>query len=578
MAVGHNLNQDETPFAELLLAVFNSILEVFLTCAAGYILAKHGILDKKTQKQINRLNVSLFTPALLFSKVAFFLTPEKLKELWVIPLWFIVVTGTSMVVGHVSGWLLGLRRSQRSFVMASAMFMNSNALPIALMQSLVVSVPDLAWGSDDNKNAMLGRALTYLTMYSTLGMIVRYSYGVSLLSRADTMAVEQVATTSERADERTPLLAGMGPSPMEITNELLRTQASSSTITAYGSTRPGSKHSSASSSPKSTPQLVDSPPPIHAPLPAIPASAPRPIPQRRRTTFYKSFPNSPNDSRTNLAKYDSANSTDSESESEDSPVNTRGDLEAGHTAPRTRRTSERHTHKSFIHHFHRVVRRIQRFWAALNDFMTVPLWASLLSLVVACIQPLQHALLYHLQPVNNAITTAGKCSVPLTLVVLGAYFYTPPAEQTSEPGVAIRSKSKRTIWQNLLETLHINRQSRSDTPHELRSEDEARPGEGKTVFLAVSSRMIITPLLLIPLVMLATHYDWHAVFEDPVFVVVNTILLCSPPALTLAQITAAVSGDAFERLISRTIFWSYCIITPPVMILSVIVGLVMSKL
>lgn len=63
--------------------------------------------------------------------------------------------------------------TSRSFVMAAAMFMNSNALPIALMQSLVVSVPDLAWGSDDNKNAMLGRALTYLTMYSTLGMVVR---------------------------------------------------------------------------------------------------------------------------------------------------------------------------------------------------------------------------------------------------------------------------------------------------------------------------------------------------------------------------------------------------------------------
>jgi len=67
------------------------------------------------------------------------------------------------------------------------MFMNSNTLPIALMQSLVVSVPDLAWdllnenpsggngdkdGGGDNKNAMLGRALTYLTMYSTLGMVV----------------------------------------------------------------------------------------------------------------------------------------------------------------------------------------------------------------------------------------------------------------------------------------------------------------------------------------------------------------------------------------------------------------------
>ena len=56
--------------------------------------------------------------------------------------------------------------------MAAAMFMNSNALPIALMQSLVASVPDLKWGSHDEHNAMLGRALTYLTMYSTLGMVV----------------------------------------------------------------------------------------------------------------------------------------------------------------------------------------------------------------------------------------------------------------------------------------------------------------------------------------------------------------------------------------------------------------------
>ncbi len=53
--------------------------------------------------------------------------------------------------------------------MAAAMFMNSNSLPIALMQSLVLTVPGLKWGDDDNKDAMLGRALTYLVLYSTVG-------------------------------------------------------------------------------------------------------------------------------------------------------------------------------------------------------------------------------------------------------------------------------------------------------------------------------------------------------------------------------------------------------------------------
>lgn len=61
----------------------------------------------------------------------------------------------------------------RSFAIASAMFMNSNSLPIALMQSLVITVPGLKWGDDDNNDAMVGRALTYLVLYSTMGMVVR---------------------------------------------------------------------------------------------------------------------------------------------------------------------------------------------------------------------------------------------------------------------------------------------------------------------------------------------------------------------------------------------------------------------
>ena len=76
------------------------------------------------------------------------------------------------------------------------------------------------------------------------------------------------------------------------------------------------------------------------------------------------------------------------------------------------------------------------------------------------------------------------------------------------------------------------------------------------------------------------HHDSDIVypFKSPVFVTVNTILLCSPPALTLAQITAAVSGDALERLISRTIFWSYCAVTPPVTIGCVLLGLWLAKI
>ena len=50
--------------------------------------------------------------------------------------------------------------------------MNSNTLPIALMQSLVNTVSEMKWGPQDTDDEMLGRALTYLVLHSTLGMVV----------------------------------------------------------------------------------------------------------------------------------------------------------------------------------------------------------------------------------------------------------------------------------------------------------------------------------------------------------------------------------------------------------------------
>ena len=80
--------------------------------------------------------------------------------------------------------------TERAFAMCAAMFQNSNSLPIALIQSLVIEVPGLKWGEHDTKDQMLGRALTYLVLYSTLGMMFRWSWGVRLLAAADDEADE----------------------------------------------------------------------------------------------------------------------------------------------------------------------------------------------------------------------------------------------------------------------------------------------------------------------------------------------------------------------------------------------------
>jgi len=536
----------------LLQTVFESILEVFILCLAGYILARKGILDRKTQKQLNKLNVSLFTPSLLFSKVAFFLSPAKLRELWIIPIFFVVTTTVSMVVSFLLGWLFRLKRSQRSFAIASAMFMNSNSLPIALMQSLVVTVPGLKWGDDDNKDAMVGRALTYLVLYSTLGMILRWSYGVKLLSQAD----PETQTTQPEPTTEEPLLdsqeTAFPPSQEEYSVFHRNPSDESATMAAQSG----------------NPSIV-----VHD-SPSSRSADPK---------FFYSFPNSPANKSASLLPQQSTASLGSSGDDDDEEDDV---IEFP-----VRRNVTEPTSSKWQSRRRRLRRKMEKSWKSFNGFMTVPLWAALMSLVVACIPPFQHALEEHVKPIKGALTQAGNCSIPLTLVVLGAYFYTPPdPEQASVRAAALpshsshsrsRGRSISTSWSHmsLVDNVREMFKMKKRSPSEEASAKKAkRPGETKTVVIAVLSRMIITPVLLLPVMALSTRFDLQEVFDDPVFVVSNVLLIASPPALTLAQITQAASGDAFERLISRTIFWSYCVVTPPSTIIFVVVGLVLSKL
>ena len=153
--------------------------------------------------------------------------------------------------------------------------------------------------------------------------------------------------------------------------------------------------------------------------------------------------------------------------------------------------------------------------------MTVPLWAALMSLFVACVPPLQRTL-HDIEPLKSAIASAGSCSVPITLVTLGAYFYR-PADSSR--------RSKPTLLQKLNPMYWVRRRKSEGEgeEHEALLTDEVGrrrsvAGEGRTVWVAVLSRMVVVPLCLIP----AFHYYAKAtnnVADDPVFIVVACLLI-----------------------------------------------------
>lgn len=182
-------------FSHLLFVVFSLV---------GFFLARRGIINKDAKKTLNSVNTTVLSPSLLFSKIAFSLTPQTLADLYIIPVGFVIITCLSAAVAYILGRLFGLKKGQRNFAIACAMFQNSNSLPIALVQSLLSEKLPLSWGPHDTRTAQLGRGLSYLVLFSTLGIIVRWSIGVKLVSSAE----EGVGLTGDE-HERDPEMRRM---------------------------------------------------------------------------------------------------------------------------------------------------------------------------------------------------------------------------------------------------------------------------------------------------------------------------------------------------------------------------------
>lgn len=137
--------RDSAPFGILLLKTLESILEVVIVSAGGYILAKRKTLTRESQKTISNLNMNLFTPCLVASKLAGSLSVDQLKDLWLLPIAFVLLTAVSYWTGHLASRIMKLPSKQTRFVVGCTVFQNSNSLPLALVSALAYSLDGLWW-------------------------------------------------------------------------------------------------------------------------------------------------------------------------------------------------------------------------------------------------------------------------------------------------------------------------------------------------------------------------------------------------------------------------------------------------
>ncbi|ORZ06714.1 auxin efflux carrier [Absidia repens] len=173
---------------ELVISALQAILQVITIVLFGVILTKTGHFDSSKQKWLSRLNLTFFTPCLLFSNIASTISLEKLVTLWPIPVFFCAFILVSWLAAL---WMLRLLRIQgdhRQFVIACTMFCNTNSLPIAIITSLAFSEAGhlLYWCADDTQQDVAARGVAYTIFYAMFCNIVRWSYGYHLLQQPQT--------------------------------------------------------------------------------------------------------------------------------------------------------------------------------------------------------------------------------------------------------------------------------------------------------------------------------------------------------------------------------------------------------
>jgi len=514
------------PLGHLVLLVFEAVMEVVCVSLPGYIVARQGMFDADKQKFVANLNVALFTPCLIFTKLASQLTAEKLMDLAVIPVIFIVQTLVSYVVSILVSKAFGFKKRPANFVTAMGVFGNSNSLPISLVISLSQTLKGLHWDQipGDNDDEVSARGILYLLIFQQLGQLVRWSWGYHVL-----LAPPE---TYDDNSEETAIEEGRYRDEPELIEGLDGQNEDNFGASAHGST---TTFESGGRTPVTNAKYAGS------------------YSDEDDQTKPKDVMPTPTNGNTYTGEQLNGQITSFPSIRTPTP----GEADLPHGVKGWIPRAKFHTKRAIIYTTHKIsvvghksfqalpppVQRISakiytllaRFFAGLWEFMNPPLWAMLIAVVVASIPNLQRLFFedgsFIANSVTRAVSQSGGVAVPLILVVLGA-----------------------NLARNTLPQASLDENS-----------EENQIGT-RLLVASLISRMVLPTLIMAPLLALTAKYIPVSIVDDPIFVIVCFLLTGAPSALQLAQI-CQING-VYEGVMSKLLFQSYVIwILPSTLIL-----------
>ncbi|KAK9721792.1 hypothetical protein K7432_003152 [Basidiobolus ranarum] len=191
---------------QLIKASGEAILQIAITCGIGIYLSKTGILTNSLQKSISNLNLNFLTPCLLFSNVASAVSPRAFLTFWPIPAYSLIFIIISAFVSKSCAFFFRFNENQARFSMAASMFSNTNSLPIPLIQSIASSaaVKMLFKDDEDTPENFQVRGISYIVLFAILGNFLRFSYGLKLLTKDDSVTTLPIEQTQYKKQDRPP--------------------------------------------------------------------------------------------------------------------------------------------------------------------------------------------------------------------------------------------------------------------------------------------------------------------------------------------------------------------------------------
>lgn len=460
----------------------------------------------------------------VFTKLASQLTADKLVDLAVIPVIFIMQTLVSYLVSRAVSMAFGLSKRPANFVTAMGVFGNSNSLPISLVISLAQTLKGLHWDKipGDNDDEVSARGILYLLIFQQLGQLVRWSWGYHVLlapPEKEPQTQEQEAIEEGRYRDDAPedfLIQGLdgqeeGRRDAYKPKALNKSQSSSS-FTSGGRTPINAGYNASDDGEDEEDDSVRKPL-----LSDDEAHAER--------------------LRNDLTSFPQIRSRDSEA-AFDAPKGIKG------IVPRTKMHMRRAQHSVSVKLSAagnavfttlpgpvqwictKLSNGVSRFMSGLWAFMNPPLWAMLFAIIIASVPSLQRLFFEEGSFVANSFTRAvsqsGGVAVPLILVVLGA-----------------------NLARNTLPKAALDKDS-----------EESKIGT-KLLVASLISRMLLPTLIMAPILALVAKYVPVSIVDDPIFVIVCFLLTGAPSALQLAQI-CQING-VYEGVMSKILFQSYVI-------------------